>query len=204
MAHAENAQTLQSQTLSSMEIEAENLVDTLLSHDIKTSRFHYSQLSTFMRKLEAANTGAAYSEKLSRELMMTYSWLRIIDIETRKQSWVEAAIGANQLTGMIIQATNFPTMMKRDLEWLDYLGREIQLLVLEDKEPNADLLQLRKTNMTSAWERVRDELIQNFKNKPLVLEGNALMAEINQTSNSAALMSKSKAWLSFLKTIEQQ
>ena len=194
--------TTQVKALNQMEVEAKTIVETLLTKNTETSRQHYNQLTLLIHQLQNSAREKQYNEKLSRELMMAYSWLRIIDIEAARQAWVEAAIGANQLTGMNIQASNFPTMMERDLEWLDYLGRDIQLLMMEDPHSNADLLKFRKADMSNTWERVSAALIENFKNKPLVLQGKALESDIIASTKPDEIIAKSEQWLTFIRSIE--
>ena len=192
----------QIKSLSIMEKHSIAIIDTLMAKDLKQSRFHYRKLRKQIKELQLAAALPPKNEKFSRELMLAYSLIRIINIEINNGIWIEGAIAANQLSGLIIQNSHFPTFMKRDLKWLDFQGREIKLLLLEDPVANADLLGLRKTIMENSWIRVRNELIQSFKNKPLVLQGNELIAIINASKDPRKTADATIQWTAFVNSLE--
>lgn len=146
-------------TLADMDQHAEQMVGALLAKDDAASRAFYQQLTREMNLLDKLALNNPSDERRSRELLMTHSWMRVIAIEMGDKSWVEAAVAANQLSGMIIQASHFPALMQRDVAWLDYLAREMELLTLEDPVSNAELLNLRLLTLESTWQRVGSELI---------------------------------------------
>ncbi len=201
---ADEPSKAQTKSLSIMEKHSIAIIDTLLAKDAKQSRFHYEKLREQISELQLAAALPPKNEKFSRELMMAYSLIRIINIEIKNEIWIEGAIAANQLSGLIIQNSHFATFLKRDLKWLDYQGREIKLLLLEDPVANADLLGLRKTIMENAWIRVRTELIQSFKNKPLVLQGNELINTINTSKDPNKAAEATTQWLIFVNALESK
>ncbi|MDQ6967648.1 MAG: hypothetical protein Q9M14_03070 [Mariprofundaceae bacterium] len=204
VSYASEDTSAQIKAFNELEIHADAIVNTLLAKDLQHSRQHYNQLLKQIKKISALNSTGPYHEQLSRQLMMAYSWLRIINNEVTRKSWVEAAIGANQLRGMLIQASHYPTLIQRDLKWLDYLGKEIELLSMEDPKSNADLLMLRKATMENTWHRVRKELIKNFKNKPIVIQGDALIVGIDASNDIATTINKTNRWLIFIHGIDKK
>jgi len=191
----------QIKSLAIMDQHSIAIIDALLAKDLKQSRFHYDELRKQIKELQLAAALPPRNEKFSRELMLAYSLIRIINIEINNEIWIEGAIAANQLSGLIIQNSHFSTFMKRDLKWLDFQGREIKLLLLEDPIANADLLGLRKTIMENSWIRVRNELIQSFKNKPLVLQGNELIATINASKDPWKTINATIQWIVFVNSL---
>jgi len=189
--------------LDAMEGNAEDIVDTLLKKNIMASRRHYYQLSSEMQQLHGLISMHSYDERVSRELLMAYSWMRVIDIEITDKSWVEAAVGANQLSGVIIQISHFPTLIHRDIAWLDYLGREIELLTMEDPKANANLLNVRKTTLENTWRRVRAKLIKNPKNKLLLIQGDDLVTGIEESKSSIKTITLAKKVLDFVDLLEE-
>jgi len=170
------------QILIQMQLHSQTMIDTLLNKELPQAIQQYEQLSREINQLHRLTTLSPNDEHLSRELLMTYSWMRMVDIEINKQSWVEAAISANQLSGMIIQASHFHTLLARDLAWLGYLSRDIELLTLENSHSNSDLLNIRTITLENTWQRVSSELIREFRNKPLLLEGDALLSRLKQSA----------------------
>jgi len=189
--------------LGHMEDHAEDMVDTLLAKKAAASRDHYQFIVRKINQLHRIIMTSPSNEQRSRELLMTYSWMRVIDIEITDKSWIEAAVAANQLSGMIIQTSHFPTMMQRDIAWLDYLGREIKLLTLEDAKANSDLLNIRLITLDNTWKRIKTGLIKNFRNKPVLMQGDQLIMEIKESKTSTKTIDLADKLLEFVDLVEK-
>ncbi|WP_018293645.1 hypothetical protein [Mariprofundus ferrooxydans] len=189
-------------TLADMDKHADQIINTLLAKDKVASRKHYQQLHHDIKLLGQLIKAAPYEEQRSRELLMTYSWLRVMNQEMGDKSWVGAAVAANQLSGMIIQTSHFPTLEERDIAWLNYLGREMELLTLEDPVANADLLSIRLITLENTWGRLRDELIRKFRNKPLLIQGDMLVDAIKSSKKPAETVALAKKLLDFIVQLE--
>jgi len=189
--------------LADMKEHAGEIVETLLAKDETASRSYYQQLSREMNSLERLVRAGPLDGRRSRELLMGYAWMRVIHIEMTEGYWLGAAIGANQLSGMIIQAQDFPALLQRDIAWLDYLGHEIELLTLEDPAANADLLNVRLITLENTWARVSKELIKDFKNKPLLMHGDTLVASLKAAKGPAETVALAKELLDFADLIEK-
>jgi len=166
--------------LTDMKNHTQKMIDALISKDSASSHQYFQQIKNDVKQLHEQSEAGQFNERRSRELLMTYSWMRVIDIEMHDKAWIEAAVSANQLIAMLVQAAHYPTLTRRDVAWLYYLAREVELLTMENPEANADLLDIRFITLENTWERVRKELIKNFKNKPLVEQGDALLKSMKQ------------------------
>jgi hypothetical protein len=189
-------------TLSTIEIYAEKMVDASLKKDGLALASINKNIQQSIDVLHNKLSAQAFDERRSRELLMAYSWTRIISIDIQQQAWIGVAIAANQLTASMIRVTNYPNLQKRDLEWMDYLAREILLLNMEGPKENRELLRARYTDLQSTWHRISNKLIINFRNKPLVLKGDALILQMKNPDNVENIISTAKKILVFVRKLE--
>lgn len=129
--------------------------------------------------------------------------MRVIAIDLKQHVWVGTAIAANQLSASIIRFENYPTLRERDTAWLDYLGRELLLLNKKNPEANAELLDVRRAELANTWQRIHIDLIKNFRNKPIVMQGDRLVGEIENERKSAQTIKLSNQLLDFVDKIEK-
>jgi len=188
--------------LTDMEKHTQEMIGSLLAKDGATSHKYFQQIKDDVKQLHEQMEAGRFNERRSRELLMTYSWMRVIGIEMSDKSWVGAAVAANQLSAMLVQTTHFPTLTRRDVAWLYYLGREVELLTMENPEANADLLDVRLITLENTWKRVRKELIKDFRKKPLVEQGDALLKSLKQQPKQPAqIISSAKKLLTFVQQL---
>lgn len=188
--------------LSNIENYAENMVDFALVEDGKALKETNIKIQQNISILHHKLNAQAFDERQSRELMMIYSWTRIISIDIRQRAWIGVAIAANQLSASMIRFTNYAHLIDRDLEWMDYLGRELLLLNMEDPKENNELLRVRHTDLKNTWQRVSKTLMLNFRNKSLVLEGDHLILELEKTNKMGQTISLAKKLLVFVNKAE--
>jgi len=190
--------------LSSMERDAENIVDTALAKDAAGSRKLYKKIQQRMDQLHHSLAGKPFDERRSRELLMAYSWMRVIAMDIKQQAWVGAAIAANQLTASTIRFTHYPTLLQRDTAWMDYLARELLLLNMEAASANAQLLNARRANIVETWARIKKTLIRkSFRNKPLVFRGDNLIHLLQKNHSAETTMTTARKLLDFVDKIER-
>ena len=191
-----------SAVLSAMEMHAENMVNAALAHDIialqKIDRNIQQDLTILHNELE----GKPFNERLSRELLMAYSWTRIISVDIRQHAWVGVAIASNQLSASMFQFTNYSSLRQRDIAWMGYLSRELLLLNMESPKLNAELLNIRRADLNSTWQRVSKELIKDFHNKPYVIKGNDFIGELKKINKPTQVISLAKKLLVFVDEIK--
>jgi len=192
-----------SSILVSMEGNAEDIVDAALTRSTPATQELYRKIRNELRQLHNHMDRLPFNERRSRELVIAYSWLRVIAIDLKQHAWVGTAIAANQLSASIIRITNYPTLKERDIAWLDYLGRELLLLSTEDPKANAELLNVRRADLANTWQRVSKDLIKNFRNKTLVMRGDRLVSEIKKEHEPAQTIKLSSQLLDFVDRVEK-
>jgi len=171
-----------------METQAEELVIALLAKNQANSEHYYKLISANLDKLHKSEANTDFNERRARELIMAYSWMRLISLDMKHSEWIGAAIAANQMRGEIIRFTDFASNTLRDLAWMDYLGRDMMLLSLESRMDNLELIGLRKDALNEIWQHVRIDMIRDFRNKPLVVRGDQLMLQMGAESSTDQLI----------------
>ncbi len=199
---AENPVKL-SVVLSAMERHAENMVDAALVHDMKALQKIDKNIQRDITTLHNELEGKDFNERRSRELLMAYSWTRVIAVDIRQKAWVGVAIAANQLSASMFRFINYSSLRQRDAAWMGYLSRELFLLNMENPKLNAELLNIRRADLNSTWQRVRKELIKNFHNKPRVIQGNHLMLELEKAHKPTQVIQLAKKLLTFVNEVKQ-
>jgi hypothetical protein len=192
-----------SSILVSMEGNAEDIVDAALTRNAPATQKPYRKIRNELRQLHNHLDRLPFNERRSRELVIAYSWLRVIAIDLKQHAWIGTAIAANQLSASIIRFTNYPTLRKRDTAWLGYLARELLLLSREDPRVNAELLNVRRADLANTWQRVSRDLIKNFRNKTLVMRGGRLIGEIQKEHEPAQTIKLSSQLLDFVGRIKK-
>lgn len=201
-AHAKEQPIEIQNNLSNLKGYAENMVDAALVHDAKELHKTNIQILQSIKILHNKLDKQAFNEKRSRELVMLYAWMRIISIDINQQTWLGVAIAANQLNASIIQFINYSNLQQRDIAWMDYLSYDLLLLNMESPKDNAELLRVRHTNLKNTWNRISQELIHNFHNKPTVIEGNQLMLDFEKAKNAKQTIHSIKKILIFVDNIK--
>ncbi len=191
-------------TLANMEDDAEDMVDAALAKDAVSSQKLYKKIQHNIDQLHHGLAGHAFDERRSRELLMAYSWIRVITIDLKQSAWVGTAIAANQLSASIIRFTNYPTLRQRDIAWMDYLGRELLLLNMEDAGANNQLLVARHADLVETWLRIRKALLtSDFRNKSLVLQGDKLIRTLQGDQQPQHTIEIAGKLLDFVDKVEQ-
>ncbi len=189
--------------LVSMKSHAEGLVQAALTKNAPATRKLYRKIQHELAGLHHHMGVLPFNERRSRELVMAYSWLRVIAIDLRHHAWVGAAIAANQLSASTIRFTDYSTLRKRDIAWMGYLGRDLLLLNKEDPQVNAELLDVRRADLANTWRRVSKDLIEDFRNKTLVMQGGRLIREIEKEHRPVQTIKLADQLLSFVDRIEK-
>jgi len=189
--------------LLTIEDNAENMVDTALAQDVGNSQVLFQSIQKNMDQLHQSMAKSPFNERKSRELLMSYSWLRVISVDVKQHAWVGAAIAANQLSASMIRFINYSTLLQRDIAWMDYLTRELILLNMESASENTQLLKVRLSDMLETWKRIRRSLIESsFRNKPLVIQVNAMIHTLETSKDSDVTITTAKQLLNFVDKIE--
>jgi len=201
---ANEAEAQLAQTTSNLEEQIESLMESALLQNPKSSSVLYQSLASNLDRLHQQIDSMPFDERRSRELIMAYSWLRVIAIDLRQQAWVGAAIAANQMNGEIIRFINYRNENLRDIAWMDYLARDLMLLSKEDSKENLSIIDLRKSQLVLTWQRIRSELIKDFHNKSLAMKGDNLIRQIKQEKNVDHLIQHAVDTQSLIDTVENR
>ncbi|RLL51756.1 hypothetical protein D8Y20_08715 [Mariprofundus sp. EBB-1] len=198
-----NAQEV-TEKLSNIEYYSENLVDSILAKDTVDSKKLYENIQQNLDQLHRIFSGDAFDERKSRELLLAYSWLRVIAVDMNQGSRIGVAIAANQLSASMIRSLNYPTLFQRDTAWMGYLCRELLLLNIEGDSMNRQLLDARRIDLIDTWFRLRIELSKkDFRNKTLAIHGNNLITLLQGEHDSKVTMKTAKKLLQLIDEIKQ-
>lgn len=186
-----------------MEAQAEELVTALLAKNKPDSEHYYKLISSNLKKIHKTESQTDFNERRAREMIIAYSWMRLISIDMKHSEWIGAAIAANQMRGEIIRFTDFTSNTLRDLAWMDYLGRDLMLLGMESRTDNLELIGLRKNQLDEIWKHVRIDMIKDFRNKPLVVRGDQLMLRMDAESNTDELIDLTRSELGLVQDLKK-
>ena len=78
------------------------------------------------------------------------------------------------------------------------------LLAMEDENLNAELMASRRSDAVSTWQRLRLAIIRNFRNKPLVEEGDMLFERMNPDAPVDARIEQGKQLARFAAKLDRQ
>jgi len=77
--------------LTTSETYAEDMVHTALTQDVTDSHKLYKSIQKNMKQLHLLLAKAPFNERNSRELLMAYSWMRVIAIDMKQNAWIGTA-----------------------------------------------------------------------------------------------------------------
>jgi len=190
--------------LSNIEEHSVDMVDAALAHDDVTSRKLYKSIQKDLDAVHQSFADTPFDERNSRELIMAYSWMRIITVDIKEKAWTGAAIAANQLSASMIRFLNYPSLVQRDTAWLGFLAHEVILLNMESAKLNAQLLQARIIDLSETWSRIRRSILdKDFRNKTLVEQGDQSMHLLHAEKDIEAKIATAKVLLALVDKIEK-
>ena len=161
--------SMQTPELTHIEGLAEGVINQFLKKDFKAA---HQQLGTMRHAFDVLHQEDArkpYNERKERELATMHLWMREMAIALDNHSGIGGAIAANQLTASLIRYQDFPDLVKSSTAWLDFLGRDIVLLNMEDPKRNASLLEFRRNDIWVTWHTLRRLLLKDMRNKAVTL-----------------------------------
>jgi len=185
-----------------LNLRINHLTVALLNKDEKTSLVLYDNIQLTVEKLRNQMKNHSFDEKKYRELMMAYSWIRVISMNFKKHAWIGAAISSNQLYATFIRFTEYTSRLQSDEAWIRYLSWDLLLLNLEDPKGNDQLLKFRRDNLISTWKDMSEILIENFRNKSLFMDGNQLVFELQKAKKPAEVIALTKKILALMDQVK--
>lgn len=160
---------MQTPELARIEHMAETTIDQFLHKDFRKAHRNLGQMGQAFDTLHREISRKPYNERKERELATMHLWLREMNIAIDNRSGIGGAIAANQLTASLIRYRDFPDTVKSSIAWLDFLGRDVVLLNMEDPQRNASLLQFRRNDIQVTWHTLRQLLLKDMSNKRVTL-----------------------------------
>jgi hypothetical protein len=160
---------MQSPELARSEAMAETAIDQFMHKNFKGANQSLGKMRRAFDTLHREISRKPYNERKERELATMHLWLREMAIAIDNHSGIGGAIAANQLTASLIRYQDFPDLVKSSIAWLDYLGRDIVLLNMEDPQRNASLLEFRRNDIQVTWHTLRRLLLRDMRNKSVTL-----------------------------------
>ena len=187
-----------------IETDAIAITNAALASNPKTLDRVYRKTLAEVRLLHETLVGKPFDERHAREVSQAFSWLQLVSINQKNGSMIGAAIAANQLSAEMIRFQHSGSKKSWDTHWLGYLGRELMLLTMEDANLNSELLASRMSDAVSTWQRLRLEIIKNFRDKPLVEEGDALFRRMGLGGTPDVLIRQGKDLAAFAEKLSAQ
>lgn len=181
----------------------ENLVDSFVHKDFKTAAKQVTTIRKQFHEMHKQLAHKPFNERKERELAMMHAWVRVIAVAIRNRSSIGGAIAANQLTAALMRNRDFPDTVKSSIAWLDYLGREIVLLNMEDPKANANLLAIRRNEISSTWNHLRNLLLRDFRNKAVTMNVDHLVEHLDTHLDPASQIADGKKLNDWVEKLEQ-
>ena len=187
-----------------IEQDAIAITDAALKPDRHQLEAVYRKTVKEVRALHKSLVDKPFDERHAREVSMAYSWLELVAVNLKNHSMIGAAIAANQLSAEMIRFQHAGTTRGWQIHWLGYLGRELMLLAMEDAKLNAELLASRRSDAASTWQRLRLSIIRNFRNKPLVEQGDTLFERMTPDAPAQVVIREGRQLAMFAGKLDTQ
>lgn len=166
-----------SNTLLSMESPAEDMLDMIAAKHITKLKPLYKKLGNHMAKLNQLNAGCASSAQ-SKNIALLNSWFDLISLEMKEMDDPPAlAYAINQFSGQLIVTTEFKHAYEKNVDWMDYLGREIVLLSRR-RDSSVSLIRTRNTDLQKTWNSIKPLLKKNQQGVVLIRQVDPLIHQL--------------------------
>jgi hypothetical protein len=187
-----------------MESDAEDMLDAIDAMKKPEMMTLYKKLDIEMNRLNKANESIPTFTKESQELAMQNAWFDLVTIEFNEGDDMPALANAvNQFTGQLVLSTHFDYRYKREIAWMDYLGRSILLLTKNKNDSrNPDLIQIRKDDLNKTWTNLEVVIQKKPKGQQLIKKVQPIIKAILNTTDSKKLVSLANQELELVDSIE--
>jgi len=154
-----------------MESPAEDMLDAIDIKDIDKLNKLYHELEGDMAAVNRIIETDSADDAQRHEVGLLNSWFDQIALELDEMDDLPALANAiNQFSAQLIVATHFEHGYRKNIAWMDYLGRELLLL---NKQPSDSphhkvLLRVRKADLQATWFSVKAAIGTNADGLTLV------------------------------------
>ncbi len=159
-----------SKILMKMESPAEDMLDQLAAKNLVRLKPLYKTLAADMVELNQLNESVDASNAQSRDIALLNSWFDLTSLEMKEMDDVPALEYAiNQFTAQLIDAEKFQHAYEKNIDWMDYLGREMVLLnQTADSKPDNALVRIRKNDLQATWNNLKPLMAKTRKGVALI------------------------------------
>ncbi|WP_018293646.1 hypothetical protein [Mariprofundus ferrooxydans] len=147
-----------SQLLINMESPAEDMIEAIDIKKIQKLNKLYHELDADMKTLNRIIETDHADDEQRHEIGLLNSWFDQITLELNEMDDLPALANAiNQFSGQLILTTRFEHGYRKNIAWMDYLGREFLLLNKQaSHSPNHQaLLSARRADLQATWRSVK-------------------------------------------------
>lgn len=172
------AQNKAAQTLQSLGGHAEDMVDFFQADDYAKADSTYIVMQNEVSALRKQFDKTKAQDHLLASINTCLSTIRK-SIQTKDA--MNGALASNQLTAKVMQLESFPNNTARAVARLDYLAREIVLLNKDNAVKNTRLLKIRRNDIDTTWQGIRNNFLKNVTNTALVARVDEVVGKICKT-----------------------
>jgi hypothetical protein len=169
-----------SKILMKMESPAEDMLDQLALKNMGKLKPLYKKMAADMVELNQLNESVGASNAQSRDIALLNSWFDLTSLEMKEMDDVPALEYAiNQFSAQLIDAAKFQHDYEKNIDWMDYLGREIVLLNQPaDSKPDNTLVRIRKKDLQVTWNNLKPLMAKTQKGVALIQRVDPIIHEL--------------------------
>jgi hypothetical protein len=190
--------------LMEMESPAEDMLDEAEAGNTAKLNNLYKELQALMIKLDRNNMDRRKADMQSKNIALLDAWFDLITVEMKEMDDMPALLNAiNQFTGQLIISTNFKYDLKRNIAWMDYLGR---YLLLANKHPGISIgkyrIDTQRKDLLVTWGYVRRYIRKDKSGMALANHIDLVMTNLLREDNTKKLIARLNEILNLVDDIE--
>ena len=193
------------QLLMKMESPAEDMIEAININKLHKLNKLYYELETDMTALNRIIATDYTDDEQRHEIGLLNSWFDQIALELGEMDDLPALANAiNQFSGQLIIATRFEHGYRKNIAWMDYLGREFLLLnsQLSDSPNRKALLSARRVDLQATWFSVKTAIGKDAEGIALVKKVDPVIDGLMRESRQDKLVALSEKELDLVDDIE--
>jgi len=188
-----------------MESPAEDMIEAININKLHKLNKLYYELETDMTALNRIIATDYTDDEQRHEIGLLNSWFDQIALELGEMDDLPALANAiNQFSGQLIIATRFEHGYRKNIAWMDYLGREFLLLnsQLSDSPNRKALLSARRVDLQATWFSVKTAIGKDAEGIALVKKVDPVIDGLMRESRQDKLVALSEKELDLVDDIE--
>ncbi len=205
LAEKDQTEAILSRILIKMESPAEDMLEEIYNKNTENLDQLFNKLRTSMIELNQYNGSKTISDTQSKNVALKTAWFNLISTEIRKgDNFPALAYAINQFAGQLIITTEFKHGYDKNIAWMDYLGRELVLLIKHPNlNKNKDLIDNRKKWLQRTWDSLNVLISKTHDGFLLTQRVDLVINNIMLESQADKIISLSEAELESVDDIEK-